>query len=367
MDAITLKEATDNMLSFAKLLWDTGSWSGCILILTFSTIIPVMKIVLLVLGGIWRHSKDERKVTWARRMISCVQVISKWACPDMFAYILMLYLIRSLNHPPTLNGLMILDVGFTCFSVFCLGSTISSLGVRRPPPTADSYDHEAKIPYVGFITSGLFVAFAVLMGIGCSMACMTLRLDIDTLYANGTIDATMKPFVDQLNLPALAHSNVSIWACCIDLLKMMKSAEANSFFAFVMLAIFVLFATVAHMVVLLILAFKVQLRRDEVSSLRRWEEVSAALRKVSMLDVFLVGVLIVVTSGSIYAKQGVVLGFGPGIWILFGAEACHYATYYLVALAVANRTKDGLPKGRATEDVDSDASEETTEDEEGAI
>jgi len=68
--------------------------------------------------------------------IGFVQQISKWACPDMFAYILLTYLVRSLNHPPTLQGLMQLDLGFTCFSIFCVGSTVSSLGIRRPaePP-----------------------------------------------------------------------------------------------------------------------------------------------------------------------------------------------------------------------------------------
>ena len=52
-------------------------------------------------------------------------MISKWACPDMIAYIFLLYLVRHLNRPP-INGLFTLDIGFACYTLFCWGSTISS-------------------------------------------------------------------------------------------------------------------------------------------------------------------------------------------------------------------------------------------------
>merc|ERR1719401_2915973 len=131
-----LSERKENMIQFAEELWTSGSQLGCLFVVGFAVVLPVAKLCLLVLGGVLRHSKRERRRALARNAILSVQRISKWASPDMFAYILLEYLIRGLNVG-MLNGAMDLDVGFSCFATFCVASTLSSLGVRMPEAPED--------------------------------------------------------------------------------------------------------------------------------------------------------------------------------------------------------------------------------------
>ena len=57
----------------------------------------------------------------------------------MVAYIFLFYLVKHLDRDP-INGYFSLDIGFTCYTLFCWGSTISSLGVHLPP------DHRGREP-----------------------------------------------------------------------------------------------------------------------------------------------------------------------------------------------------------------------------
>mmetsp|Transcript_52993 Transcript_52993/g.134430 ORF Transcript_52993/g.134430 Transcript_52993/m.134430 type:complete len:148 (-) Transcript_52993:152-595(-) len=71
--------------------------------------------------------------------ILAVQMISKWASPDMFAYMLLMYLVGGLDHPPTLKGVGQLDLGFRSFALFCIFSTVASLGIQAPElPTSET-------------------------------------------------------------------------------------------------------------------------------------------------------------------------------------------------------------------------------------
>lgn len=256
----------------------------------------------------------------------------------MFAYILMQYLIRSLNHPGTLNGLMQLDVGFTCFSVFCVASTASSLGIRGPT-VARKNTKAAAWPLGGvtltlghagvcMLTCALALVFAALMIIGMLLPCMVLSLDVQVLYDNGTIPANARGFVETLHLDALAHADVSIWLCIAKLVDWMGDGDINCLLAFVMLAVFVVGLTVLDMLILLFGAFHLQSHGTEAMA------AAHVLRKLSMLDVCIVGVLVVVQSGSIYKGEGVILGIRKGLFALVGAELCHYAAYYLIKAAV---------------------------------
>lgn len=135
-DSLSLQHSTDSMISFTNLLIDTGSHIGGAFVIIFAMVIPALKLSLLLLRVASKMKALQWLGSYARPAILFVQVISKWACPDMFAYILMQYLVRSLNHPPKLNGIMNLDIGFSCFSLFCLSSTVSSLGIRIPPTSS---------------------------------------------------------------------------------------------------------------------------------------------------------------------------------------------------------------------------------------
>jgi len=61
---------------------------------------------------------------------------------------------------------------------------------------------------------------------------------------------------------------------------------------------------------------------------------SKVLKKLSFLDVAVVGVVVVVLSGAAYRKSGLVLKLDWGLLLLTAAELCHYVAYYLVVHAV---------------------------------
>jgi len=117
---------SESMVSLCGLLFETGGVTGGILLILYAMVVPVVKLALLTAGEAWRHSTDERRLQYSRWCISLVQFVSKWACPDMFAYILVLYLFRALDKPDSiLHGPAYLDIGFTCFSTFCVCPTLS--------------------------------------------------------------------------------------------------------------------------------------------------------------------------------------------------------------------------------------------------
>ncbi|CAE8582696.1 unnamed protein product, partial [Polarella glacialis] len=134
---------TESTVSFVGELSNSGSWAGAAFIVLYAMVIPAVKIVLLILGEVWYDSGKAWKVRSSRRCILTLHSISKWASPDMFAYVLLLCLFRKMHHPPDLISEGRLSMGFTCFSIFCVGSTIGTLGVH--PPT-EPWDESIRGP-----------------------------------------------------------------------------------------------------------------------------------------------------------------------------------------------------------------------------
>jgi len=351
LDSMSLKASTDSMLDFIYTLGSTGSWWGAALVALLAIGIPVVKMALLICGEYYRNSEDPKKVMFARSSIRFVQAISKWACPDMIAYILLLYLIRSLNHPTTLNGLFKLDVGFTCYTLFCFGSTVSCMGVSLP---ALPESQEATSPILSIsrkISTPLLItlvsAFIACLTVGLYFPCMALRLDIQVLIDNGSITQDMVPFlVDTLHLPDLAKADVTIPNCIRMLAEHQKDAfDANAILALITLAVFVVGFTVLDMIALVVAAYQSlsgSARRVEDAPRCSAMAVSRKLKKLGMLDVTILGIIIVVASGTVYKKQGLILAFQPGLLGLMGAEVLHYAMYFLVNRLDCNPTTKAL-------------------------
>jgi len=363
-----MSSKTDNTLEFSRELWESGSHSGFVFVVGFAMVIPVVKLVLLAMGGIYRHSDNEDEVERARKSISFVQKISKWASPDMFAYILFLNLIRGLDSPPTLNGLMELDIGFTCFSTFCVASTISSLGVRSPPDRAtpapmNKFTRKVKIMVGTSVV--LTIAFVVLLTIGLTKPCMALRLVMDKLFESGQLSMSMKPIIEMLHVEEKAASDVSLLSCMGNLWGWIittdedgiHSYEVNALVGWVMLAVFVLAFTILDVLALLFLAVSVW-QQAHKGGQRPWfaSELVHVFRKLSMLDVCVMGVVIIVTAGQIYAEMGVVLTLREGLLYLFLAELAHYGLYYIVTSTAA-----GLALG-SEQESESGSSDDTSGD-----
>ncbi|CAE7569083.1 unnamed protein product [Symbiodinium natans] len=335
---------TETMLGLVRLLWETGSWLGAVLVVFYAIAIPVTKLILLLVGNLIQ--RDFPKAS--RRCIQSVQNISKWACPDMFAYILLMHLVRSLAHPPYLLANGRLDLGFTCFSLFCLGSTIAALGIRVPDREHGCFQKLGRALTEKNLVLGvsvLFVLFAIPFFWGLNETVMGLKV--------GQLDPMISMTLSFVGLtPEKLKSDVSIMNCLGTLAEEISHGEMNSFIGFVMFSVFVIGMTLLDMIVLLWISIASWRGRP----VARWMQLSWVLKKLSMVDVTCMGVLIVTMCMSMYRKY-VEVDMGVGQWLLVSSEVIHYFTYYTVK--GFTEVKDKLDLGNT---MQMDEDEEETSD-----
>eukprot|EP00439_Symbiodinium_sp_Y106_P012923 s2280_g1.t2 len=239
---------TETMLGLVRLLWETGSWLGALLVVFYAIAIPVTKLLLLLVGNLIQ--KDLPKAS--RRCIQSVQNISKWACPDMFAYILLMHLVKSLSHPPYLKANGRLDLGFTCFSLFCLGSTVAALGIRVPDREHGCFQQIGRAlneQSLLWAVTALFVLFAIPFFWGLNETVMGLKV--------GELDPMIEMTLSFVGLTReKLKSDVSIMNCLGSLASEISHGEVNSFIGFVMFSVFVIGMTLLDMLVLLWIAIR---------------------------------------------------------------------------------------------------------------
>jgi len=333
--------------SFVGFLWQSNCRRGAVLIAIFAFVVPGLKLLLLGVGELWRNRKNPHLVTLSRSSILSVQLISKWAAPDMFAMILLYYLLRGLHHPPLLESLQVLDLGFTFYSVFSVFSVISTLAIKRPVlPESETETVEAEplmLRLVGrhgmlYVTMSLFVGWLVFFIHGIRMPCLSLRLEqqtiVDQFHLSASVMQFVNPVLDQLHLEQLIRDDVSMWRCAIKLWGwFVHSGSLNLLLAIVMLVGFVLVATVLDMVSLVMAAYALRSTpggKVAVGTPSTAMSASLVLKHLSFMDVLVVGVIIIAHAAAIYKEQGIVIGLSRGIWVLAISEAWHYAAFYAV-------------------------------------
>lgn len=335
---------TESMLGLIKMLRDTDCSVGAAAVVLYALVIPAVKLLLLLVG----QFRDGHHALSAF-CIRTVQSISKWACPDMFAYILIMYLVRGLNHPRMLRSEMQLDLGFTFFSLFCVGSTVASLGIHAKDAQSASTSFGlwkrlwGKLQKAHVLALVLVLAggFAGCFWVGLVSPVMALRVSLDDLYQpKGPIPTSMLgiplgPVIDELHIPEKANADVSLWSAMKSLHEWMNGGEVNSFIALVMLAVFVVALTVADMIVLLFTAACLCCQSGNALQssscfLGTLTTTSKVLRKLSMLDVLIMGILVVSLCMSMYQKAGIYVSTSHGLTALMCAELLHYITYYAV-------------------------------------
>lgn len=331
---------TETISGLVDLLERTGSRTGAVLIVLYAVVVPILKLVLLAVAEVFRYSRIPGCVSISRICIILVQSISKWACPDMFAYILLVHLVRLLNNDSLILTAAKLDVGFSCFSAFCVCSTISSLGIRLPemPGQSSRKSYCLGSPAVYALSMLLAGAFVCLFAVGIYLPCMALRIDERQLYPpNGSVPYSAKPLVESMAIPDLLKTDISIFSCTSWLLREIGNGEANSFFSLVMFGFCVIVLTTADVLFLFLAAKRLFQKQD--TPLRdqgpcpfyRWAKI---VRKLSMLDVSIMGVYVITFCMGIYKKQGIVVSTREGLVVLILAEVAHSLLYCLVSGAV---------------------------------
>jgi len=280
-------------------------------------------------------------------------------------------LFRSLNKPPSLLSEMQLGLGFTCFSAFCVGSTIASLGIRTPSLPEEAQDAAAPVEKTGAVaipsvmpTSRwgrmaqvavvvLAVGFAVLLCIGVTLPCMELHLDMNLLYVAQPALKELSFIIDSLGLPDLMHTQVSVLDTIQHTCAWALKGDVNAGIAFLMYAVLVALVPILDMLLLLVLA-AISARSAKPSQVSKTQQtlraISHVLRKVGMLDVSLMGVFVVVLSMTTLREDGVILSMSGGALALLGAEVCHYLTAFLVGVLLRRHASSSTQHDKAASD-----------------
>jgi len=285
-------------------------------------------------------------------------MVSKWACPDMFAYVLLLFLLRHMSHPPTILVSANLELGFLAFSLFCLNSTFSSLAVPLPALPSDTRVAPTKpwclrcFGYCGMKVVSLLLAVGFLTGwfFGIIVPCMKLDLDINDLK----IPSEIKTVLDGLHLASLVHAEVTLWSAAAATLGWISAGEIAMVMAFVLIAIFVILLPLLDVLVLLAIAVTHTpdsvvvrargIRDDDKPHTSHWGmKVAEVLGHTEMLDVFIMGLCVIAAAGEAYRSDGIIISLSVGLWSLLGAEVLHYILYYMVS-SVCEYNEDAVWK-----------------------
>lgn len=324
---------TESMVGLVHLLRSTDCSLGATAVVLYAMVVPGLKVFLLLLGELLRR----RHAVASSLCIHLVQSISKWACPDMFAYILLTYLVRGLNHPRMLQADMRLDLGFTCFSIFCVGSTVASLGIRSGDE-ASGFGLCRRLPKclladrILLLTVVLSVAFAAAFWVGVTIPVMSLRLQLHDLFApkgplpTEIMGIPIEPVLENLQVPEKANADVSLLVALSTLVSWIQQGEINSFIALIMIAGFVVSLTLLDMAVLVAAAVRHSCGRSTGALVA----LATILRKLAMLDVLIMGIVVVTLCMSMYQKDGIFVSMRSGVVALVCAELLHYVTYYAV-------------------------------------
>lgn len=370
--------AQDTTFEVVDRLYDRGAPLGAAFICFYAVVVPALKLALLILGKLGlRCPAGSRYVHWGRCCIVCVQSISKWASPDVFAYVLLIYMFRSMDNQPRLVTTGQLEAGFTCFCFFCVGSTLSSLWIHVPgyedERNAESttgslsvashsvlcrllrlrrQSHPKQVrPGVFFfgwvwmivLFTGFFVA-------GLVTPCLRLEFDVETLHKHNDCLTPFVGVLKSLGLEELMRAEVSVYQCMKMLLSWGFRGDLSSLVGFVMLAVFMLTITCLDMVFLTVSAYRMCFAECSAAGPRTsglsW---SRTCSKLCMLDVCLAGIVAVVISLWSLQERGLVTRWGGGFALLGGAEFIHYALHHITALVAPCKAQHPIAEGACTE------------------
>jgi len=324
--------------TLVHLLWMTRAHMGAIVVAIYAFIVPAAKLFLLGMAEKYRFSEKVHLRRLSRNCVLLMQFISKWAAPDLFAYVLLYYLVRKLQHLPV-STLGMFDIGFTCYSVFTLTCAISSLGITLPQVPGSELE-DGRPPLVkrvfGLGPRGVFVlasclatAWMCFFAIGLVTPCFSLHLDGEVLRHH--VPDNMKQVLKMIKLNRIIErQEVSVARSMWSMLYWFATdKDLNLLLAFVMLAGFAVLMTALNMATLLKAAW--QMSRGMPPFV--WQPAitkSHVFKHLCMLDVLVMGVFVSTLAGGIYREVGVIISICYGCLVLVMSELLHYLTHFAV-------------------------------------
>merc|ERR1712217_431519 len=107
----------------------------------------------------------------------------------------------------------------------------------------------------------------------------------------------LAPILDSFHIQDLMHSEVSVWECVRSLAAWSANGELTAAIALVMYGVFVIGLTVASMAALVVTSIRLSLPGGSTEAvIQPLMSMSRKLKKLSMLDVSIMGVVVVVMS-----------------------------------------------------------------------
>eukprot|EP00438_Fugacium_kawagutii_P031166 Skav211900 [mRNA] locus=scaffold2021:89839:90788:- [translate_table: standard] len=204
---------------------------------------------------------------------------------------------------------------------------------------------------IAVITLLLALVFMPVFFKGLYSPCMSFHIETKQLFPPyGPLPESAKPAIDILDLKDLLRSETSIASCIQDYLARLPEWEANTFISLALMVVCVVGTTLMDMIFLSLAALELAFGnlKNPLSNLAKvnsvlghsWIDMARVLRKLSMLDVAMVGVYLVTVCMGMYAKYGVVVSLEHGMIILLASEIVHSITYYIVESAWSHREKE---------------------------
>ena len=145
----------------------------------------------------------------------------------------------------------------------------------------------------------LTMLFVPLFLKGVYTPCMSFHIETKQLFPPyGPLPESAKPAIDILDLKDLLRSETSIASCIRDYLARLSEWEANTFISLALLVFCVVGSTLLDMLFLMLAALELAgfgscFKILKVTFGLTWIDMARVLRKLSMLDVAMVGVYLV--------------------------------------------------------------------------
>jgi len=364
-----------SILSFAGRLW-SQSLMACMAVMFFAASIPLAKLALVI----WIEKLSRREgpgdKQLAVKLLTAVHLMSKWVCTDVMGYLLVVSLYRDLQTRTGVEAESQLDVGFICFSLSCLctsllatthGSGLAdfSIGPLEPVSPADP----SKSRELLRIAAGLSGLFLPLLYYGFCSTCLEMSTSLSSGFAlelsrekaaelglntpeemlppllmpfKGLVADTEDHLMSSLVEAAEQHmfAGISLWRCIASAASWVMAGDMASILAVTLFTFFVLVFVVADMVVLTMAAWQWHTGRP-VQKCLSWARV---LKRAAMLDVCIVSVALMRWAGNISAENGGKMDLQLGFLAIVGAEVIHSALFYKVTSYIgAPADRGGIP------------------------
>lgn len=140
---VVIHDSAKSILDTSTTLWNEGNSLVAFLIIFFSVFVPALKLLLVGLSYLWRHSM----MGWRLKLIS--SAMSKWSMADVFAVAMLISFlaIKSTGGSSTLvENSITFEAGFYYFVGYCLLSILASqlmaTGLGKPEIVAEQNLHQ---------------------------------------------------------------------------------------------------------------------------------------------------------------------------------------------------------------------------------